>query len=89
MFIITEQLQAKKFAKGERSVLSKVVLNTDNCKSCGYCTVACKQNALHISGTMNENGYNVVSIDESRCVGCGLCYTVCPDYVFNVFEEVL
>ncbi len=38
---------------------------------------------------MNENGYNVVSIDESRCVGCGLCYTVCPDYVFNVFEEVV
>ena len=69
--------------------MRKVALNTDYCKSCGYCTAACKQNALHISGTMNESGYNVVSVDESRCVGCGLCYVVCPDYVFNVFEEVV
>lgn len=67
--------------------MSKISLKQQNCKSCGYCVKACKQNALFISNETNANGYHMVGIDDSKCIGCGMCYTVCPDYVFTIEEE--
>ena len=31
--------------------------------------------------------YTEVVVDESACVGCGTCYYVYPDYVFELREE--
>lgn len=67
--------------------MSVAVLNVQNCKSCGFCVRTCKQGALQITRDTNEKGYSVVGIDHEKCVGCGLCYVVCPDYVFCI-EEV-
>ncbi len=67
--------------------MAKVKLTQKNCKSCTYCVNACKQGALYISDKTNENGYNVVDVYEDKCIGCGICYTVCPDYVFNIIDE--
>lgn len=67
--------------------MSTIMLNPQNCKSCGYCVSACRQNALYLSDNTNANGYHTVDIDSEKCVGCGMCYTVCPDYVFS-FREV-
>lgn len=64
--------------------MSKITLKQQNCKSCGYCVKACKQNALYISDDMNSNGYHIVAVYDEKCIGCGMCYTVCPDYVFNI-----
>lgn len=61
-------------------------LKTENCKSCGYCVRACKQNALMITNEVNAKGYNAVGIDERKCIGCGMCYIVCPDSVFSIEE---
>lgn len=57
------------------------------CKSCGYCVAQCPRGALSIGEHLNEAGYHHVLLDESRCVGCGVCYSVCPDYVFRIVEE--
>jgi len=62
-------------------------IDTDRCKSCGYCVISCPQEALAISDSLNENGYNYVECDESKCVKCGICYTVCPDVVFELTED--
>ncbi len=40
------------------------------------CMNRCPQNA--ISEAQNERGFYVPRIDESKCVGCGLCRQVCP-----------
>ena len=66
--------------------MSKIKLNRHYCKSCGYCVAACKQQALFISQESNENGYWMVDVDESKCIGCGMCYTVCPDFVYNIAD---
>ena len=67
--------------------MSTIMLHPQNCKSCGYCIRACRQNALFFSEETKANGYHMVDIETEKCIGCGMCYTVCPDYVFS-FREV-
>lgn len=64
--------------------MEKAYANTNRCKGCGYCTFFCGQGALSLSGPLNEKGYITVAVDKAKCVGCGVCYRVCPDYVFEV-----
>lgn len=64
-----------------------VIIKKENCKSCEYCATACRQGALYISDEHNSKGYNIVAVDHGKCINCGMCYTVCPDYVITL-EEV-
>lgn len=48
------------------------------CLGKGDCVQACLFDALK----MGPRGYPVV--DEEKCVGCGVCETVCPKYVMKV-----
>ena len=41
---------------------------------------------LSLSGAINAKGYAVVQVDHEVCIRCGVCYTVCPDYVFEIRE---
>jgi diketogulonate reductase-like aldo/keto reductase/ferredoxin len=47
------------------------------CSGCGSCISACKQGAMSII-----NGKAVV--DRSRCVLCGYCGSVCPDFHIRI-----
>ncbi|WP_272700929.1 4Fe-4S binding protein [Desulfovibrio sp. Fe33] len=60
--------------------------NHDACKGCGSCILQCPKNALSFSDTVNRKGYNVVDLDQEKCIQCAICYTVCPDYVFERVE---
>lgn len=66
--------------------MAKLCLNTERCKSCGFCIFTCPVNALKLSGNLNGDGYDYVEHDEETCTTCGLCYTVCPDNVFEISE---
>ncbi len=66
--------------------MRKAILQTAWCKSCGYCAAQCPRGALTIGNELNEGGYRHVVIDEEKCIGCGICYSVCPDYVFRIVE---
>ncbi|WP_441561784.1 4Fe-4S binding protein [Colibacter massiliensis] len=33
---------------------------------------------------MNGGGYHYTCIDDTACIGCGTCYIVCPDGVYEV-----
>jgi 2-oxoglutarate ferredoxin oxidoreductase subunit delta len=37
--------------------------------------------------TLNKAGYKHAALDSVKCIACGLCYSVCPDYVFSIVEE--
>ena len=36
---------------------------------------------------LNSRGYKHIRVLEDNCVGCGVCYTVCPDGVFTIMEK--
>lgn len=65
---------------------AKMVQNFENCKECGYCVLHCPVGALAFSGEYNKKGYNATVIDHEKCTRCTICYTVCPDYVFEKVE---
>ena len=49
----------------------------DYCRGCGRCVARCRQGALRL-----ENGRCVC--DQSRCVRCGYCASVCEDFCIKV-----
>ena len=49
----------------------------DLCTGCGLCIEECDQEALSLID-------GKASVDESRCILCGYCAAVCPDYVIRV-----
>lgn len=64
----------------------KVVQHNERCKGCLYCSIACPTDAISVSENVNGKGYNTMFIDEEKCTTCGTCYTVCPDYVYEIVE---
>ncbi|PKR52922.1 NAD-dependent dihydropyrimidine dehydrogenase subunit PreA [Thalassospira marina] len=58
---------------------TKAVIDPDKCIECGRCHIACEDTS-HQAIAMNakpEGGREFVVIDE-ECVGCNLCYHICP-----------
>ncbi len=53
----------------------------DWCTGCGRCVKRCNMNAL----TVTENtGKKIALVDPKRCVLCGYCGKVCPDFCIKV-----
>lgn len=49
------------------------------CTHCGACIASCSNNAVYFSKP-DENGDSRPLIDENRCVKCGICQKVCPQF---------
>ena len=67
--------------------MNKLVIHSDSCKACGYCVVNCPKGALSLTGSINKAGYMTTLVDREKCILCGICYNVCPDYVYEIIEE--
>ncbi len=60
----------------------------DQCKGCGFCIRFCPQNVLEESQDINERGIHPPRVvDESKCVICSFCTSVCPDFAIFVLEK--
>ena len=67
--------------------MAEIKLETERCKGCGLCVVACPKKLLRVSSKINRAGYPVAEIDDmSTCTGCALCAEMCPDVVIAVFK---
>jgi len=64
-----------------------VVVDTERCKGCNLCVVACPPKALSLSKEANSRGYNYSFLsNHDACVGCVACAYVCPDACITVYK---
>ena len=64
-----------------------VVVNTERCKGCNLCVVACPLHVLSLGAKVNQKGYNYVQqVVEDTCNGCSSCAIVCPDGCLTVYR---
>jgi len=64
-----------------------IVVDTERCKGCDLCAVACPLNVISLSKEVNVKGYNYAKqMLEDTCNGCSSCAIVCPDGCISVFK---
>ncbi len=65
--------------------MPKVTFKEDMCKGCGLCVSACPKKIVKLSDKLNAKGYRTACItDQSACIACAFCATMCPDCVITV-----
>ncbi len=68
-----------------------VVVDTERCKGCDLCVVACPSDVLALNKKeVNNKGYNFVYVDHpDNCIGCANCGYVCPDGCLTIYKVKL
>jgi len=58
----------------------KIVASIDQqaCIQCGLCHIACEDTAHQAIAALRVDGKRRYEVIEAECVGCNLCYHVCP-----------
>ncbi|MBD5379768.1 MAG: 4Fe-4S binding protein [Bacteroides sp.] len=71
-------------------IYGAVTIDSERCKGCDLCVVACPTNVLSLQPKeVNNRGYHFAyAVDMSKCIGCASCATVCPDACIEVFKIV-
>ncbi len=65
-----------------------IVVDTDRCKGCSLCVVACPQEVIALAKKVNIHGYPFVEVvNADACVGCAACAIVCPDGCITVYRK--
>ena len=62
-----------------------VGLREDMCKACRFCLSICPVDVFGWRDKPNKIGWVPLTVShEENCIGCMLCYQVCPDFCINV-----
>ena len=69
--------------------MNKVTFNTERCKGCGLCIEVCTKKILELDeSSLNSKGYHPAKItNQSKCIACAMCATMCPDCVIKVEKD--
>lgn len=72
-------------------VTGTVEIDTDRCKGCDLCVIACPCDVLSLAATdVNDRGYHyALAAKADNCIGCAACATVCPDGCIEVYRLVV
>ena len=70
-------------------VKGAIEVNTDRCKGCQLCVVACPQHVIALAQKkVNVHGYPyVIAAQPENCVGCSACGIICPDGCITVYRK--
>lgn len=64
-----------------------IKVETEICKGCNLCAVACPSRVISLSRDVNGRGYHYAYMaSPDSCVGCANCALVCPDGVISVYK---
>lgn len=67
-----------------------IVVDTEKCKGCSLCVVACPTKVISLAPEVNGKGYNYAYMENPEsCIGCSSCALVCPDSVITVYKVKL
>jgi 2-oxoglutarate ferredoxin oxidoreductase subunit delta len=62
-----------------------VVVTEDMCKACGFCLAVCPVDVFAWRQSANKLGwFPMYTANEGNCIGCMLCYQICPDFCIDV-----
>ena len=65
-----------------------IVVNTDRCKGCQLCAIACPQKVIGLANKVNVHGYPYVEpVNQDACIGWRSCAIVCPDGCITVYRK--
>lgn len=64
--------------------MEELIMDIDRCKGCLLCVSVCPVHALTPSEELGAKGYQIVAYNSEKCIKCGSCYKICPDYVFEI-----
>ena len=68
-------------------VRGAVVVDTEVCKGCNLCVVACPTQTLALNRSVNSKGYHYSYMENpDNCTGCTNCSAVCPDSCITVYR---
>ena len=69
--------------------MPKVRILVKFCKGCGLCVDVCPKGCLGMSNTLGESGIMPAVVkDDSKCIACLDCATICPDAAIEILEEL-
>jgi len=67
--------------------MPKVEIDSERCKGCEYCVIACPKKVLAIGDKLNSHGIRyAVVVKPDACIGCSLCAQICPDVCIEVWR---
>jgi putative selenate reductase len=61
-------------------------ISCGTCRECNICVSVCGQNA--ISRHENKDGTILFSVDDNRCIGCGICAAACPSGIWTMIPNL-
>jgi 2-oxoglutarate ferredoxin oxidoreductase subunit delta len=65
----------------------KILIDSQTCKGCKYCVLACPKGVITIEEKLNTNGFfPAAAVHMNECTGCAMCAEVCPEIAIEVWK---
>ena len=68
-------------------VKGAIVVDTERCKGCNLCVIACPTDVIALHEQVNVKGFHpAFPMNHDACTGCISCALVCPDMCITVYR---